>query len=99
MPRQVGQAGGRFDVHHPGRVRLSRPLAGVVSTRCKVGQLLDTLEGDDLATLEREASQAATTPAKALALALTREGHKVGDTTVKDHRSDRCACARERTPA
>lgn len=80
-------------------MRLPWPLAGVVSTRCKVGQLLDTLEGADLATLEREASSEATTPATALALALTREGNPVGDTTVKDHRSDRCACARERTPA
>lgn len=71
-------------------------------TRCKVGALLDKgtpLSPADAGTLTGVLGQPDRYPATAVAEALTREGHRVSPTTVKDHRGARCACARERTAA
>lgn len=55
---------------------------------CKLGQLVATLDDTGLmaATKVLSASEAARRLAKA--------GHAIGPTTVKDHRANRCACAR-----
>ena len=62
---------------------------------CKVGALLEqgTLRPGDRRYLADQLANPAV-PATALARALTLEGHPVGQSTVKDHRADRCACAR-----
>lgn len=74
-----------------------------MSAACKVGRLVGsthTLNQLDRALLRgildtgrdpmgREVS------ATVLSQALTAEGHRVGPTTVKDHRARRCVCFRE----
>ena len=63
--------------------------------RCKAGALLEVLDPDDRATLERELDpERARVPATLLAQALATEGHPVSPTTVKDHRGRRCVCER-----
>ena len=61
---------------------------------CKAGALLadDTpLPAEDRDTLAMELQQPAAS-ASVLSRALANLGHRVGPTTIKDHRAARCAC-------
>ena len=65
---------------------------------CKLGALV--LPATDRELLDRWLetgldSKGRSVPASVMARALSADGHKVGPTTVKAHRSMSCACYRE----
>jgi hypothetical protein len=69
---------------------------------CKVGKLLGRsrlLGRADRALLrawcDTGTADGRKVPATTMAAALTRNGHQVSATTLKDHRGRRCACWRE----
>lgn len=70
---------------------------------CKLGKLIGNTH--DLPVTDRALvrgwldtgrdTHGRTVSAELLSTALTREGHRIGPTTCKDHRGRRCACFRE----
>lgn len=64
---------------------------------CSVGQLINTLEGDELAallTMLGDPHKRDGWSASAIYDALVAEGHKVGYQTIGRHRGGKCRCGR-----
>lgn len=61
---------------------------------CSVGQLLATLEGDELAAFKTMLGndEQRGWPAAAIYKAVTDEGHYVGAQSINHHRGKRCRC-------
>lgn len=60
---------------------------------CSVGALMDTLEADDLAALEKMLYELGWSGSKIYDV-LASEGHIVGKQTINRHRSQACGCYR-----
>jgi len=58
---------------------------------CSIGQMLDTLDGDERTAVEAAIDDPAN-PYTVLARAFTKAGHKVGDVAVRRHRNHLCGC-------
>lgn len=72
---------------------------------CKAGQLVEwphVFDGAErelavglLASADATDARGRNVPASTLSRALANLGHRLGPTTIKDHRAGRCACARQ----
>ena len=77
--------------------RVTKPPERRTGLPCSVGQLLNTLEGDEheaLVAMLGDQEKRDGWPSEAIFDALTAEGHHVGYQTIGRHRRGRCKCGK-----
>ena len=74
------------------------PNQAVRGFPCSTGELLKTLQGDDLRSFERALADFRYT-ARYIVEAVRADGHLIAEGSLRKHRASRCRCFTERGPA